>query len=62
MSQIEYPNFDFTFEFRVFELLYVLNFKSLQLFSTEIKAHSMCATYATSGTWHRHLCHFMGIG
>ena len=47
MSQLEYTNFDFTFDFLVVELLFVLNFKSLQLFSTEIQAHSHV----------RHLCH-----
>ena len=47
MSQLEYTNSDFTFEFHVFELVYVFNFKTLQLFSTEIQAHSdVC-----------HLCH-----
>ena len=47
MTQLEYTNFDFTFEFHVVELLYVLNFKSLQLFFTEIQAHSHVC----------HLCH-----
>ena len=61
MSLSEYTNSDFTFEFHVVELLYVLNFKSLQLFFNEIQHILMCATYGTSGTWHRHSCHFMDI-
>ena len=63
MSQSEYTNSDFTFEFHVVELLQMLNFKPLQLYFTVMFFHiPMRATYATSGTWHRDLCHFMDIG
>ena len=60
MSQLEYTNSYFSVEFHESNYSRCLISKHYNYFLLGYRhIHSMCAT---SGTWHRHLCHFMEVG